>query len=600
MKRFFLILIMLLLTSPVFAFHQDAYLPAVQETNTGFSGVLILLEADVKRGTGHVFLDTSPLTQVDTQGSARMAKKVVGDILDLDMDEYDMFFTIRGESPVVGGASAGATMTAVSLAEILNVSVNISVVATGTINPDGTVGRVGGIFEKAQAVSKLNNSLFLIPKGNRFVTKNTFAEDNTATTVKIDIIDYAQKNWGMEVREVSNVKEIFEEMTGYEFKKRPKKQFKENVKFKETLKEISNNKLKEAENKLEEIKNSKDTISMTYSGIQEVENLIKQQEDLIQKSKEFINRERYYAAVSKLFAFSIYNEYGLTLINYFQSGNSMAFVKEKLENINEKIEKTKVRIENITESKIEILLTAKERLTESESWLDDGWKAYYNEDFIGALYAASYAEKRLDTVDTWLKIGKSFEKDKGFDFGSLKNMASEKLEEASSSIVYANTIGLSITRAEELFETAQENFKKQDYESAIFNAIDAKVRSDMLMELRGVSNIEGEVEKYKERAKKSLTRSQEKNITPILGLAYFEYALTFENSTEKILYFKFSESFSNFARDLKYEDVEKERIEKDNFVRPEQKIVPADYRYTIIVTILGVFAGFLIGFYFKK
>ncbi len=41
--------------------------------------------------------------------------------------------------------------------------VNPKVMMTGMINPDGTIGPVGGILEKASAAASVGAKLFLIP-----------------------------------------------------------------------------------------------------------------------------------------------------------------------------------------------------------------------------------------------------------------------------------------------------------------------------------------------------------------------------------------------------------------------------------------------------
>ncbi|MEM5813287.1 MAG: ATP-dependent protease, partial [Candidatus Aenigmatarchaeota archaeon] len=81
--------------------------PAIERVNNTERGVMAILQIYAKEGNGHIFIDTMPLTEIDTQTSARIAREVVSSILDLDMSNYDLFIVIRSDSPAVGGPSAG-------------------------------------------------------------------------------------------------------------------------------------------------------------------------------------------------------------------------------------------------------------------------------------------------------------------------------------------------------------------------------------------------------------------------------------------------------------------------------------------------------------
>ena len=64
-------------------------LVADRSTDGGDEGVLLGAKVIVTNGTGHVFVDTNPYTQVDLQGSARLAAMVASDVLGIDQKSYD-------------------------------------------------------------------------------------------------------------------------------------------------------------------------------------------------------------------------------------------------------------------------------------------------------------------------------------------------------------------------------------------------------------------------------------------------------------------------------------------------------------------------------
>lgn len=76
-------------------------------------------------------------------------------------------FVINGT--VIGGPSAGAATTIATIAALEGKTVRLDYVLTGTIEEDGSIGQVGGVFDKAVAAEKHNFTLFLVPYGQKTV-----------------------------------------------------------------------------------------------------------------------------------------------------------------------------------------------------------------------------------------------------------------------------------------------------------------------------------------------------------------------------------------------------------------------------------------------
>src|SRR3989338_4268686 len=89
-----LIAISILLLPNVSAESGHMKLLAVSETTDGYTGGIADLYLEIKPGSGRVFLETFPLTKVDTQISTRLAKEVACDFADIDCSKYDFFYTI--------------------------------------------------------------------------------------------------------------------------------------------------------------------------------------------------------------------------------------------------------------------------------------------------------------------------------------------------------------------------------------------------------------------------------------------------------------------------------------------------------------------------
>lgn len=148
---------------PTFS-EAETYLPAVD--NEG-NGVITTLKVEAKSGTGKVLTNIDKLLfWVDTQYSIQTAKSVAENVTGIDADEYDLTYTIESEKAgLIGGPSAGGALTIATIAALENKTLKKDVMMTGTINPDGTIGEVGAILEKAKAAKDVGATLFLVPSG---------------------------------------------------------------------------------------------------------------------------------------------------------------------------------------------------------------------------------------------------------------------------------------------------------------------------------------------------------------------------------------------------------------------------------------------------
>lgn len=136
-------------------------IPAVDEEG---KGVIITLQVETIPGYGRALTDIENLLfWVDTQHSIRTARKIACNISQANISQVDLIYTIYANASVVGGESAGAAITIATIATIENKKINNSVIITGRINHDGTIGPVSAIIEKAKAAKEANATLFLVP-----------------------------------------------------------------------------------------------------------------------------------------------------------------------------------------------------------------------------------------------------------------------------------------------------------------------------------------------------------------------------------------------------------------------------------------------------
>ena len=99
-----------LVASVAYAETYKIKLLAVAEQQGNFTGKMADLFLELNPGSGRVFMDTVPLTKIDTQISTRFANQIACNYIDADCSKYDFIYTIRAESSIIGGPSAGAAI----------------------------------------------------------------------------------------------------------------------------------------------------------------------------------------------------------------------------------------------------------------------------------------------------------------------------------------------------------------------------------------------------------------------------------------------------------------------------------------------------------
>jgi uncharacterized protein len=139
------------------------YAPAV--TRSGEGALIEVNLTLIYPGSGRVYFSAQPLVELDTQATARIAAYVASRITGYDFYRYDYIVDMTSKSIVVGGPSAGGLMTIGFISLLLNKTPNKWVTMTGMINPDGSIGPVGGLLGKLEAVAEKGFKVFLIPYG---------------------------------------------------------------------------------------------------------------------------------------------------------------------------------------------------------------------------------------------------------------------------------------------------------------------------------------------------------------------------------------------------------------------------------------------------
>ena len=181
-------------------------------------GVIGKATVELRPGKGRVLMNTNPFVEPDTQYSFETAVKVAEKTTKVDLSDKDVILSFDIPSKVVGGPSAGGAITAATIAAVEGKKVRKDVVMTGTIEPDGSIGEISGVLEKATAAGESNLSLFLVPEGQSLLTyyEKKVEERRIGSFVftrvyyvpkTLDLNNYTMDNWDLEVKEVSKIDE---------------------------------------------------------------------------------------------------------------------------------------------------------------------------------------------------------------------------------------------------------------------------------------------------------------------------------------------------------------------------------------------------------
>jgi predicted S18 family serine protease len=137
------------------------------------------------------------------RASVWMASFLSSGLVGRQLTDYEFGVSTGG---LVDGPSAGALTTAAMLAALNGAPVRPEVTMTGTVNPDGTVGPVGGIPQKVAGAAAAGKKEFGYPVGQRYDT-------DVATGRLVDLHAVAEQH-GLVAREVRDVYDAYALLTG--------------------------------------------------------------------------------------------------------------------------------------------------------------------------------------------------------------------------------------------------------------------------------------------------------------------------------------------------------------------------------------------------
>ncbi|WP_457549793.1 S16 family serine protease [Archaeoglobus sp.] len=521
-KALILLLALILIAFPVNAKTVKIKAVAVKSGEKP-EGAVIDITVTVTKGDGKVFVSTSPYTEIDMQGSAQLAALTACDLLGLDFTKFNFYYEIEADAPIVGGPSAGGVMTIATICALKNLTPRKDVFMTGMIYPDGYIGPVGGIPYKLEAAAKSGAKIFLIPEGQRIVYVTKTVEERKGpfifirqVTEPVDVVELGKK-LGVKVVEVETVEQALWYYTGYTI---AKPRLKLNLaKYSDILKLLA-------------MKMENETMSL-----KKVVGNVKEADELIESAKKHLKEGYYYTATSEFFQAKIIlrKEYYLkTLKSDEDLENAFKDVESEIDELKDYLRKVE---DNVGVESFQIVGAGEERVAWAKLYLKN---AEESGNWYSAIDYLALAKERVESAKVWLSLLQTIKEDVPLNKEKLKKRSEFYIRIAQSLIVYANSIGgysSLIDKAEKSLQIAQNLYNDGFYSGAEIACINSMVDAGLSIELIAPNGVFEDILRSKlERAEKTAETSiaeVERSVTPILPVAYFEFAKSFYNDYKK-------------------------------------------------------------------
>ncbi|MFH1684844.1 MAG: S16 family serine protease [Candidatus Micrarchaeota archaeon] len=222
--RVFLFLVLLLTASIACNTSISQQVPAV----VGNGGSLVNVTVELIPGDGQIYVSVFPRTGVNTQQSIESAVGYAK-IISNSKENCDVIIKFaEDDASYIEGPSAGTALTVMSYAALENKTLRNDTIITGTIEYNGEVGPVGGLYEKAKEAARAGAKYFITPTENFYemlILKNVESEYGIEIIEAkhiSDVIGFMIENKTIKQENISSRAREIPELTEYDDSKMPK------------------------------------------------------------------------------------------------------------------------------------------------------------------------------------------------------------------------------------------------------------------------------------------------------------------------------------------------------------------------------------------
>lgn len=499
---------------------------AVYQEGDNFKGSPADVELEIKDGTGRVFLETIPLSKVDTQISTRFAKEMACKFTDVDCDRYDFFYTIKSPAGIVGGPSAGGAISALTVAMLNDLEVDQEAAMTGTINSGELIGPVGSLKEKLDAAKESGIKTVLIP-----AVQSVKQEDN-----ETNILEYGEE-LGVKVVPVATLSDAVQELTGEIFEE---EELEIDVpdSYNEVMKEVAEDLCVRVDVLLEDI----DVFDLEGKKEIDLDQVNRQRDvfNLTEKGKKAFKSESYYSAASYCFGAGV----KASVLRYELADLPEEERLEESERLMQRINGFDRQIderEKQTITDLQTYMIVKERVLEARQYLATG---------DNDSQTFGYVTERLNSAVAWSRFFGQGGTEYDLDEESLKGSCSSILADVDERFQYLNLFfpGLLNDLRNNLI-TSHTHYEKGEYALCVYLASRTKAEANIIVTMLGVKEdfADDLLELKMNAAEKAVARQIYKGTFPIIAYSYYEYAnsLKEDDLTSALLYSEYALELSD-------------------------------------------------------
>ena len=441
---------------------------------------------ELKPGSGRVFIATFPFTKLDTQISTRFAKEIACSVVKTNCDRYDFFYTIRADSSIVGGPSAGGAITALTTMLLENKEVPENMAMTGTINAGGLIGPVGGIHQKILAAQEKGITTVIIP-----AIEESF--DNQSNLSK-------NISYNLSVITVSTLQEALAAMQDKPFHEE-KTDLKTPDEYTALMQAVANQLCERSEELLNLTSASNHTLFNSSA-------------EYLAQSKAADGQEWWYSKAS--YCFSANLRLRQLQLENFTALQLEALAGEVDESISTRLRTLRERELN-TFTDLQTKAIVDERLKEAASYLEEGNYTAQN---------VAYALERYRSAVVWSNFFSLPGQALQLDSMHVKAACEQKLGEVEERKSYLSVLFGSYFEENQELADAYTMRAEGDYALCLFKASKAKAQIDVVLAGVGLSDAD-----YKEMiqsrlvvANNIIAREANELRFPVMGYSYYEYA----------------------------------------------------------------------------
>ncbi|MEM4839794.1 MAG: S16 family serine protease [Candidatus Micrarchaeaceae archaeon] len=169
----------------------SAYIHAPAVILQNNTGELTVINLTVTTGTGRVTISGPAIVSKSTLNSSETAALVASNYLHMNEHDYNFDYYIANATNV-SGPSAGTAMTLLAISALSDKPLLSNFTVTGTMSDNGTIGEIGGVYDKVSAAARNRMKFVLVP-----------AVQNQSGEAELYLL--VEKTFGIPLIQVSNI-----------------------------------------------------------------------------------------------------------------------------------------------------------------------------------------------------------------------------------------------------------------------------------------------------------------------------------------------------------------------------------------------------------